>query len=88
MTISASIVLYAVVWFMTLFVILPLRLQSQEEAGDVVPGTPASAPANPQIKKRMKIVTLVATIVWAAICALIITGTLSMENLGFPPSHY
>jgi predicted secreted protein len=88
MTISASIVLYAVVWFMTLFVILPLRLKSQEEAGDVVPGTPASAPANPQIKKRMTIVTLVGTAVWIAICTLIITDILSMENLGFPPSHY
>ncbi len=88
MTISASIVLYAVVWFMTLFVVLPLRLKSQEEAGDVVPGTPSSAPADPQIKKRMKIVTLVGTVVWIVICTLIITDILSMENLGFPPSHY
>jgi len=88
MTIATSIVLYAVVWFMTLFVILPLRLQSQDEAGDVVPGTPSSAPANPQIKKRMLIVTIVTTLVWAVICTLIITGILSMENLGFPPSHY
>lgn len=88
MTISASIVLYAVIWFMTLFVILPLRLKSREEAGEVVPGTPASAPADPQIKKRMQIVTLVGTVVWIAICRLIITGILSMENLGFPPPHY
>ena len=88
MTISASIVLYAVVWFMTLFVILPLRLKSQEEAGEVVPGTPSSAPADPQIKKRMQIVTLVGTVVWMVICTLIITDILSMENLGFPPSHY
>ena len=83
MPISASIVLFAVVWFMTLFIILPLRLKSQQDTGDVTPGTTASAPADPQIKKRMTIVTIVATVIWAAICAAIISGLLSMENLGF-----
>lgn len=83
MSISASIVLYAVIWFMTLFVILPLRLKSQQDSGDVVPGTPASAPSDPQMKKRTKITTFVATIIWGAVCAAIISGTLSMKNLGF-----
>ncbi|MCP5072837.1 MAG: DUF1467 family protein [Rhodobacteraceae bacterium] len=83
MSISAAIVLYAVVWFMTLFVILPLRQKSQEETGDVVPGTPASAPADPQIKRRMVIVTIVATLVWAPICAVIIGEVLTLESLGF-----
>ncbi|MCP5088286.1 MAG: DUF1467 family protein [Rhodobacteraceae bacterium] len=83
MSISAAIVLYAIIWFMTLFVILPLRLKSQEEEGDVVPGTPSSAPANPQIKRRMIITTIVATLVWAAICWVIISEVLSLENLGF-----
>jgi len=83
MTISASIVLYAVIWFMTLFVVLPLRLKSQQDSGEVVPGTPASAPSDPQMKKRAKITTLIATLIWVAVCAAIITGLLSMKNLGF-----
>lgn len=87
MSVSASIVLYAVVWFMTLFVVLPLRLKSQSEAGDVVPGTPASAPANPQVKKRMIIVTVVATVIWIPICAIIISGILSIEKLGLPVTY-
>ena len=87
MSVSASIVLYAVVWFMTLFVILPLRLKSQSEAGEVVPGTPASAPENPQVKKRMIIVTIVATLVWIPICAIIISGILSIEKLGLPVTY-
>ncbi len=87
MNISAAIVLYAVVWFMTLFVILPLRLTTQDEAGNVVPGTPASAPENPRIKRRMIIVTIVATVVWALICAVIVSGVLSLENLGFETSY-
>ena len=87
MTISAALVLYAIVWFMTLYVILPLRLKSQDEAGDVVPGTPASAPENPRIKRKMILVTIFATLVWAPICAVIISGVLTLENLGFVTSY-
>jgi len=87
MSISAAIVLYAVVWFMTLFVVLPLRLKSQHDSGDVVPGTSASAPSNPQIKKRMLITTFIGTLIWAAVCTAIISGTLSMKNLGFEGAY-
>ena len=52
MGIVSGIVLYAVIWFMTLLIILPIRLQSQGDAGQVVPGTHSGSPANPQMKKR------------------------------------
>ena len=45
MTIVSGIVLYAIIWFMTLFVILPFRLKSQGDEGDTTPGTHASAPS-------------------------------------------
>ena len=48
MTITAALVLFAIIWFMVFFCVLPLRFQSQAEAGSVVPGTPASAPAGPR----------------------------------------
>ena len=41
---SAAVV-FAVVWFLTLFVVLPIGLRTQDEAGRIEPGTPASAPA-------------------------------------------
>jgi predicted secreted protein len=50
MGITSALVLLAVVWFMVFFVVLPLRLTTQGEAGDVVPGTHKSAPADPQLK--------------------------------------
>ena len=42
MSISAAIVLYSVCWFMVFFIVLPLRLTTQGDAGAVVPGTPKS----------------------------------------------
>lgn len=83
MAISAAVVLYAICWFMVLFVVLPLRLTTQEEDGEIVPGTPSSAPINPNLKRKAWIVTLVALVVWAIACAIIITGIIPVEMFGF-----
>jgi predicted secreted protein len=79
----AALVLYLVFWFMCLFIILPLRLQSQDEAGDVVPGTPASAPDDPKLKKKFLWVTIVATLVWIPVVAIIVTGVITIEDIDF-----
>lgn len=52
MAITSAIVLFAVIWFMLLLIALPMRMKSQEQDGNVVPGTPASAPINPMIGKK------------------------------------
>ena len=46
MSIVSAIVLYAVLWFLTLFVVLPIRLETQGDRGEIVPGTHAGAPSN------------------------------------------
>lgn len=80
MAITSALVLLAVIWFMLLFIVLPLRLTTQREAGDVVPGTPASAPTNPQLKRKAKIITLIALPLWAIVCAVIISGTITVDD--------
>ncbi len=77
----SGIVLYLVIWFMTLFVVLPLRIQSQDEAGDVVPGTPASAPVDPKLKKKFIWVTIVATVLFVPIALTIINGWITVEDI-------
>ncbi|PIB24158.1 hypothetical protein BFP76_02705 [Amylibacter kogurei] len=81
MTISASLVLLAVTWFMILFIVLPIRLKSQGEDNNVVPGTSASAPADPQIKKRMLITTLITIPVWLFLVWLISSGLITSEQM-------
>jgi predicted secreted protein len=76
-------VLYAVIWFMTLFVILPLRITSQDEDGNVVPGTPGSAPVDPKLKKKFIWVTIVATAIFIPVAATIIFGWITVEDIDF-----
>ena len=80
MAITSAIVLFAVIWFLTLFVVLPLRLQTQGDLGKVEPGTHAGSPENPQMKKRFLVTTLVALLLWAIIAGSIIGGIFSIRD--------
>ncbi|WP_323037379.1 DUF1467 family protein [Pararhodobacter sp.] len=77
----SAFIVYGFVWFLTLLVILPLRLKTQGEMGEVTPGTPSSAPSNPQIRKKMIITTVVATLLWAGIVWIILSGVVTVENM-------
>jgi len=79
MTITAAIVLFAVLWFLGLFIALPIGERSQSEAGDVVPGTPASAPEETFLKTKIFWVTVVSFVIWAILCGIIMSGALSVE---------
>ena len=64
MTITASLVLFAIFWFILLFITLPLKIKTQQETGKQIPGTPPSAPEDPQIRTKMLWVTVVAFCLW------------------------
>ncbi|WP_050526276.1 DUF1467 family protein [Pseudorhodobacter aquimaris] len=80
MTISAAFVLYSVSWFMVFFVVLQVRTTSQGDVGNVVPGTPSSAPAGFVMKRKALITTVVATVIWAILCAIILSGVISVRD--------
>ncbi|WP_166417501.1 DUF1467 family protein [Cochlodiniinecator piscidefendens] len=83
MTITAAIVLFAVIWFMTFLIVLPIRLKTQGDMGEIVPGTHAGAPHDPQLKKRAKITTLIAFVLWAGISYVILYGGISVRDLDY-----
>ncbi|WP_424927096.1 DUF1467 family protein [Amaricoccus tamworthensis] len=83
MTITSAIVLYSVLWFLGLLVALPIGVRTQGESNDVVPGTPASAPVNPRIAKKMIWVTGIAAVLWAVIFSVIQWGGITIEDLDF-----
>ena len=80
MGITSAIVLFAVIWFLTLFVVLPLRLQTQGDLGKVELGTHAGSPENPQMKKRFLVTTVVALVLWLIVAGSIIGGVFSVRD--------
>lgn len=67
---SIAVATFFCLWFITLFTVLPFFAKTQGEAGEVVPGTPESAPhrINPL---RVFIVNTAVTCVLFAIIYLV-----------------
>lgn len=81
MTITGAIVVYAVTWFMVFFIVLPLRLTAQSDTDHVVPGTPPGAPAQEIVGRKARLTTMIATVVWAVICGIILSGWITIDDL-------
>ena len=82
MSIVSALVLFAVVWFMTLFVVLPIRLETQGDVGENVEGTHAGSPAsNFSMRRKAKITTYVAIPIWGLLVVIILWGGISVRDL-------
>jgi predicted secreted protein len=62
MKIGSIIAVYFVVWWMTLFVVLPFGIRSQQEAGAVVTGTDPGAPASVRLMRIVLMTTVLSAI--------------------------
>lgn len=81
MSVTAGLVMFVVIWFLTMFIVLPIRARSQADEGDVVPGTPEGAPANFRLGRTVVIVTLWTVLVWAICAGILLSGWISVEDL-------
>lgn len=81
MSITGGLILYMVIWFLALFVIVPIGQQSQADAGKVVPGTPASAPARNRLKRQMLFATIAAAVIWSVLAWIILSGMFTRDDL-------
>lgn len=81
MNITGAIVLYAVLWFLTMFVLLPIGQKSQADAGEVVPGTPASAPHAPAVARKAIWATIIAAVLWAFFAWLILGSGITRADV-------
>ena len=83
MSIPSAMVLYCVIWAILFFMINPLWQTSQAEDGEVVPGTPASAPVDAMLGKKAIITTVIATVLFALAYSTIEFGWLTLDDISF-----
>ncbi|HWK67938.1 MAG TPA: DUF1467 family protein [Rhizobiaceae bacterium] len=69
--------LYFVVWWLTLFAILPFSLRTQDDDQEVVLGTVSSAPKGPHMLRAMIRTTIVSAIVLG--CFYLVTRGLGLS---------
>lgn len=73
---------YIIVWWMTLFAVLPLgrRPETEAERAELPPGCDAGAPVRHDMKRKLLTTTWVAAIVWAVILLVIWTGVMPLPE--------
>lgn len=81
MNLTGGIVLFAVMWFMVFFVALQINPRSQADAGQVVPGTPASAPSDPRLKRKVVVTTMVTILLWSVVASVILSGMITLHDI-------
>ena len=74
-------VVYLLIWWVTLFAVLPFGVVGKNEKGEIVNGSEPGAPADSNIKKKAVITTVIATLIWLLVCFIIISGLLSWDIL-------
>ncbi len=58
--------IYFVLWWIVLFAVLPWGVRSQDERGEVAPGTDPGAPALPHLRAKLVWTTAVSAVLFAA----------------------
>ena len=81
MTKLGAFVLFASVWFLALFLVLPFGQRSQDDAGEIVPGTPASAPHQLRMGRKLILTTIITVVVWLICYWLIEGGVFTREQV-------
>ena len=81
MAISTIIAIYFIIWWVVLFAVLPWGVRSQEESGEVVPGTDPGAPVSHRIWMKLIWTTVVASVVFGVLYGIYAGGLIPLEFL-------
>ena len=85
MSFTLGAAIYVCIWWVSLFAVLPFGVRTQGEAGEVVPGTPESAPAGIKVLRIILINTVVASLVFAVVLLAYTQRWFSIEAGPLPP---
>ena len=86
MATSTAIAIYFLIWWLTLFAVLPWGVSAQGEEG--APGTDPGAPRVPHLKAKLVWTTVVATAIFGVFAFVYVNRLISLDDLaawmGFP----
>ena len=87
MTLAFGVAIYFVIWWIVLFAMLPIGVRTQDEDGNVSPGTVESAPSLPRLLPKMLATTVIATIIFAGVYAVLVHRVFTLDDIPFFPRY-
>lgn len=77
----SAVAIFFIIWWVVLFTVLPIGVQSQAESGHVEPGTEAGAPVAPRIGFKLLLTTGIAIAVFAVFYFLTVVMGWGVDDL-------
>ena len=81
MSTTTAIAIYFLIWWITLFAVLPWGVRNQEESGEVTPGTDPGAPATHRVWHKLGWTTVVATTIFGILYVAYTGGLIPYDFL-------
>jgi predicted secreted protein len=88
MTLAFGVAIYFIIWWTVLFAMLPIGVRTSEEAGEkTMPGNAESAPHMPNLLPKMVATTVVSSIIFVALYAIIVHRVITLDQIPFFPRY-
>ena len=88
MSLAFALAIYFIIWWIVLFAMLPIGVRTSEEAGEKAsPGNAESAPHMPNLLPKMLATTVVSSIIFAALYAIIVHQVFTLDDIPFFPRY-
>jgi predicted secreted protein len=79
MSVGGTIAVYFVIWWVTLFAVLPIGIRSQQENGSVVQGSEPGAPARMNLGRIILVNSIVASFVFVLFWLIYVLNILDLQ---------
>ena len=80
-----GVAIYVIFWWLVFFMVLPVGVRTQEETGQIEPGTPPSAPARPHLLRKAVATTLISGILFSGFYAIVTYELITLDDIPFLP---
>jgi predicted secreted protein len=88
MSVATAIAVFVLIWWVTLFAVLPFGIRSQHEAGPeqkpAAPGTDPGAPAHFSLGRKLLWTTVVSSVIYAACYVVYAEHLVTIDGLMAP----
>lgn len=83
MALTSAIAIYFIIWWLTLFAVLPWGNRDPDPEDRRVQGADRGAPARPRLRRKVLVTTLLSAVIFAAFYAVITSG-IGLEDIPLP----
>jgi predicted secreted protein len=81
MSVTTAIAIYFLIWWLTLFAVLPFGVRSQHEDGDMVPGSDPGAPIVPRLLWKLFWTTIVSGVIFAILYVVYVNKLITFDDM-------